>query len=226
MAAETKPCPFCAETIAVSAKKCRFCNEWLDGSDGSQLQYSWQGDYLALPFQSKDELLDMTFGMGDVAQTARLPSHACWICGAADQVAPKKKRFVYTPPWVFIGVLFWPILIVLMLVAQKRVRLAFPLCGSCRTRWLFFDIAFGLGALVLFFGFPIAGAALGSVIEKNNGPVFGMLAGFTAWIIFLIVMKLLSGRVQITAKRIETQLVTLAFPNPAVTKRVLASPGD
>ncbi|MBI3724808.1 zinc ribbon domain-containing protein [bacterium] len=28
----TKPCPFCAEQIAVSAKKCRFCNEWLDKS--------------------------------------------------------------------------------------------------------------------------------------------------------------------------------------------------
>ena len=26
------PCPYCGEQIAVAAKKCRFCGEWLSGS--------------------------------------------------------------------------------------------------------------------------------------------------------------------------------------------------
>ena len=29
---ETKPCPMCGESIVATAKKCRFCNEWLDKS--------------------------------------------------------------------------------------------------------------------------------------------------------------------------------------------------
>ncbi len=29
---DTKPCPFCGETIKAVAKKCRFCGEMLDGS--------------------------------------------------------------------------------------------------------------------------------------------------------------------------------------------------
>ena len=31
-AEERQPCPFCLESIHPNAKKCRWCNEWLDGS--------------------------------------------------------------------------------------------------------------------------------------------------------------------------------------------------
>ena len=33
-----KKCPFCAEEIQEEAVKCRFCNEFLDGKSGNNLQ--------------------------------------------------------------------------------------------------------------------------------------------------------------------------------------------
>lgn len=36
--ADTKPCPHCAEQIAATAKKCRFCNEWLDKKEEARLK--------------------------------------------------------------------------------------------------------------------------------------------------------------------------------------------
>ncbi len=33
-----KPCPYCAEEIVATAKKCRFCNEWLDKSMASKMK--------------------------------------------------------------------------------------------------------------------------------------------------------------------------------------------
>src|SRR5271170_4260458 len=105
----TKPCPFCAEAIAVTAKKCRFCNEWLDGSGGNpELALRWEGPNLLVPFKSNDAALDMVVGIGSTYQTAPLPAHACWICGGADRMTFKRKSFLYTPPWIFFGLILGP----------------------------------------------------------------------------------------------------------------------
>lgn len=41
---QTKPCPFCAETIQVAAVKCRFCGEFLNSENAKALQAKMDAD--------------------------------------------------------------------------------------------------------------------------------------------------------------------------------------
>jgi uncharacterized membrane protein YdbT with pleckstrin-like domain len=41
---QTKPCPFCAETIQVAAVKCRFCGEFLNSEKAKALQAKMESD--------------------------------------------------------------------------------------------------------------------------------------------------------------------------------------
>jgi hypothetical protein len=228
MGEATKKCPMCAEVIAASAKKCRFCNEWLDGSGGpNAAQISWQGDHLLVPFQATDEAVDFLTGLGTAAVTGQLPSHACWICAGSEQIALKTKRYIYTPPWVYLGLLggILPAAI-LASIFQKRTRLSVPICGQCRRRWLLFDVFYVLDVLVGLFAYPAVCAMIGAAIDKQNGVPVGVLVGILIWFISLIIVSFLRGRFQLTCKRIENQVVTLAFPDPAVTRRALAPGGE
>jgi len=202
---DTKKCPFCAEDIAVTAKKCRFCNEWLDRSGGSSSKLSWNGDSLLVP------------------EKARLPLAACWICGGGKEVAPKTKRFVYTPPWVYLGVLGGIIpLVILAVVFQKRATLALPLCSSCKGRWFMADLAMGLFGFVGFFGVPALFAVLGNMIDSQNGVAIGIVLGIIGWLVGLVLLKVLyANRVQIIATFVENQTATLKLPDPRVTRQAL-----
>lgn len=53
-ASDTKPCPFCAETIKAAAKKCRFCGESLDESGKATKKKSAKKTAAENPFESWD----------------------------------------------------------------------------------------------------------------------------------------------------------------------------
>lgn len=206
MGSATKPCPFCAEKIAVEAKKCRHCNEWLDQGAEARNQITWQGSRIVLP------------------KTARLPKDSCWICGGeGPDMAPKRKTYYYAPPWVYLGLLGGLLpAIVLVLLFQKSAELALPLCGPCRKRWTTSELTYGVFAVLGFFGLPALFAVVGNAVARDAGLGLGILGGFLAWIAGLVAINFtLRVKSQITCTRIENDLVTLQLPNPAATRKAL-----
>jgi len=200
---DTKPCPYCAEEIATTAKKCRFCNEWLDGSARTAVR--WEGDKLV------------------VSQYSRLPVSTCLLCGAVGNVTPKDKQFIYTPPWVYLGLLGGLLpAAVLAIVFQRKVKVAVPLCGGCRFRWGGSEAAILLFAVFGLFLLPGVGAGVGSVVGKDTGAIVGVIAGFVGWIAGVVLLKVfVANRNQVVCKLIENDLATLQVPRPEVTRQVL-----
>src|SRR5947208_11856422 len=117
----------------------------------------------------------------------------CMRCGA-EATLYKRKRFSWYPPWlnvlILAGLLPYAIIVAIM---TKRMNVHVPLCGRHRFHW---------GGRVLLMVLPFF-ALIGMVvllIALTSGPRrpgsdtvaavigFGLLAGFVAWLILLVVI--------------------------------------
>ncbi len=203
---DTKPCPYCAEEIAAAATKCRFCNEWLDARAEGRSSVRWEGD---------DKLV--------VSKSSPLSVSSCLLCAGEQNVVPKERQFIYTPPWVYLGLLGGVIPAVVLSVAfQRRVGIVLPLCGRCRFRWTFSEASVLLFAVFGIFLLPGVGAGVGSGVGKDTGAIVGAIAGFVGWIVGVVLLKVFfANRSQAICMLVENDCATLRLPRPDLTRRAL-----
>lgn len=207
----TKECPYCATQIPTSAAKCPNCREWLDKNAAARARpgpsIRWDGDKVLFP------------------KGASATPRQCLICGGEDAVKPWRKQFVYTPPWVYIVVIaaLLPGAILAMIV-QKRDTLTLSRCGPCRRRMILMaTLGWTIGVIGLF-AFPIIGGVLGEMIDKHDGQFAGIMIGLGLWFAFLIFLAIWHTVRGVSCKLIDERSVTLKFPKPDITRRVLPMP--
>jgi hypothetical protein len=124
----------------------------------------------------------------------------CMCCGAPATVW-KKKKFSYTPSWVWILLLagILPLLIVSLIITE-RLTVAAPLCERHKNHWRWRTLAV-VGGLVAILVFLVALTMLAASLEKAGkgdllGGTFclGGLALGTPWLVLAIVLQETSVR--------------------------------
>jgi hypothetical protein len=120
------------------------------------------------------------------ALQAGLRTATCPQCGLNPATTLVKRRFIYVPPWVYIGLALNIIVLAIMYVAGRRVVDAqLSLCADCdaadrRARSLTSVSLFGL------IGFPtIFGIAGGALVGLDAG-MFGLAVGLVAGVVGVV----------------------------------------
>jgi hypothetical protein len=196
MSATTQPCPVCGEQILATAKKCRFCDEWVDEAARAA------GGPVAPP-RVEGRLLIVPKG-------ARLPGDVCGMCGSTESVGTWAKTFRYVPPWAYllgrIGAR----------LAQRDAALELPECEPCRKRrveanWIAAGIIIGGGVALLGGGFFI-----GHLADPRDGGPAGLAVAFIpCLVLFAAVMLAYLPRSRPKCKLIDGDgNVTLKYPEP------------
>ena len=158
--AESKPCPFCDESISVNAKKCPRCREWLEAvwRDGKTLI---------------------------MVKTATLPDR----CVKSNQPAETqlKQHLSWHPGWIYV-LAFMPVFyLIVALLNRKTATISIGLSDECaRNRRIAFVIAWSLAFAGI--GIVIAGFALlkgdnpmytlcGGLVLTIGAAIYGIVAG-------------------------------------------------
>jgi hypothetical protein len=159
----------------------------------------------------------------------RLYGHRCLTCGSTEQVEPRARSFVRSKgaPLIFglfllvaaprlVGPFGTLLAIAVLLSANHRARITFPLCGGCALRgFMVKALGWGLG-LPAFVACPIVGATIGGTLSGplSAGQLFGgFAAGLIAfWCLAKLWQALVSTRVAVTCVGIDDASVTLRVP--------------
>ncbi len=118
---------------------------------------------------------------------AGLRTHTCPQCGINPTTGLVKRTWQYVPPWVFIGLAFNIIILLIMYMAGRRVvKGELSLCADCdaadkRARTVQGLSAVGLVAFPALLGIP-----LGAILGAEAG-IFGACAGLVSGIVGMVV---------------------------------------
>ena len=149
-----------------------------------------------------------------VAVQGGLRTHTCLQCGVNPVSEPVPRKFMYVPPWVYVGLaLNVVILMILYFAGRQVVQGSLSLCPDCDRadkRGRFWR---GLSVLGLIL-FPIAGALLGVPISEG-AVAFGAASGLTAGI---------AGMVAATRKTRADVIVCRKIDKKGGTLELMAAP--
>lgn len=201
-------CHFCAEEIEKGTKKCPHCGESLETERLSVGLARWRSDALLV-----------------MADGGSVPARGCVMCGSTEASACERK-FVYTPPWVYLGLLGGLLpLVILAVVGQKKARVWVPLCRGCLRRWRLGEVAVYAYALLGFVGVPwLCGLALEAIAGRDALWV-GVALGLVLWIVGAFVIKLVvSRRHQVRCTLVEEGEASLVFPDVQLVRGQLDLP--
>ncbi|MBI1946249.1 MAG: hypothetical protein HYS27_11160 [Deltaproteobacteria bacterium] len=137
-----------------------------------------------------------------------LRTHTCLQCGLNPVSAPVPRKFLYVPPWVYIGLaLNVVILLILYFAGRQVVQGSLSLCPDCDRadkRGRFWRALSVLGLIV----FPIAGLLLG-VPVSDAAMGFGAASGLVAGIAGMVAAARKTRADVVVCKKIDKKAGTL-----------------
>ncbi len=196
-------CPACGGVIRLQAQICKHC---MVRVAEHSTQIRWEGD------------------LGIVPTEAVLTSHRCGLCGTDRSVRPMKKAFVWSPPWVVLGILATVVgLLLLYFLTRRAGRLTLPVCDECRRDWRRSQVISGATVLFGLFLFPMLGALMGTLVGGNETVALGAFAGLAGWVAAVVVVqKRVVVPNQVRPRRIDRKHMWLAFPSIATARDVFS----
>lgn len=201
----SKRCPFCAELVPDTEKKCRYCKEYLDPSLRGKYTGGaayWDGDYLHVPLG------------GFIRDTH------CLVCGQSGGAKCVRRTFRYVPRWVCFLLVLLPLLypiVIIMAIIHERQEIDVPVCLDCEGRWNQWRTMFRLYGVLALVALPIILGFIGNEVQRRDGGLYGVIAGLLVWGWGLFAIYALGLRRHApTVRKIDHTSALLRLPNASL----------
>lgn len=151
-----------------------------------------------------------------VSHGADPPATGCCICGEAEALTIRRKKFAWAPSTVWIGLILGiPGVLLMYFLMRKTQVVRLPVCPACNREWTHSRVALWVLLAVGIFAFPGLGALLGDALSPDAGGAVGGILGFLAWMgAIALLWHLWIRKVQPVARTVDEIGVVLQLPRP------------